>query len=231
MLSGMGAGRYGRLYVLGGAAATLGILSIVQNTLLAAAILLTLWFFLFRPWTFAEGLIFGISSVFFLVQNYAVLAAGGFSFSHRDILLMPYYEPFLWGFYYLSLKRSIGEPPGAVRLEAKALFGLILTGAAFSLFGDNSTLLTSASSVSTAALFILFHTRYDFLYALSALLVGLVVELFGVSIGLWRYPEPDFLGIPYWFAPMWLSVGVLGRRFLIPLAELIVQKARNYSRQ
>ena len=164
---------------------------------------------------------FGIASLFFLGQNYAVLKVGGFAFKHKDILLMPYYEPFLWGFYYLNIKRFVMENSQAVHLGKRSVVGLFLTVLAFSAFAGNSARLFAATLVSTATLLGMFHEPFDLFYAAYALVIGFIVEFFGVSSGLWAYPDPDFLGIPYWFATMWISVGILGRRFLIPLAERV----------
>jgi len=205
------------------------IIYFIDKSLLVLLILLPLWFFLFSPWNQVDLLIFLIASVFFMGQNYAVLSTGGFSFKHKDILLMPYYEPFLWGFYFLFLKRFIAEPHGTPSLKGKAVAGLILTALCFSLFSNNSSLLLGATLVSTAILFALFHEKYDLYYALAALLLGFMIEIFGVSTELWAYPEPDFLEIPYWFATMWISVGLLGRRFLIPLANWLGEKLAQLS--
>jgi hypothetical protein len=133
---------------------------------------------------------------------------------------MPYYEPLLWGFYFLSLKRFIsGRAGDDVRANKASVVGLVATSLAFSLFSFDPRALLIATTCSTTILLVLFHTRRDIYYGLSALALGLIVELFGVSTGLWSYPVPDFLGIPYWFATMWISVGLLGRRFLIPVTE------------
>lgn len=203
---------------------TIGLIYYFDNTLVTLLILLPFWYFIFRPLNQIEITIFVVASIFFLGQNYAVLKTGGFTFKHKDILLMPYYEPFLWGFYYINIKRFISEGAEAVIFDKKSIFGLLLTALAFSIFSKNSNTLLMATLFSTGVLFIMFHERFDFYYAAYALGLGFVIELFGVSTGLWVYPEPDFLGIPYWFATMWISVGVLGRRFLIPLAELISKK-------
>jgi hypothetical protein len=203
---------------------TFSIIHFIEAPSIVLLILLPLWFLLFRPWNRTDMLVFLIASVFFLGQNYAVLSTGGFSFKHKDILLMPYYEPFLWGFYFLFLKRFIAEPSSPLKLRGKAVAGLILTALCFSIFSKNSSILLGATLVSTAILFVLFHEKYDLYYALAALLLGFMIEVFGVSTELWAYPDPDFLGIPYWFATMWISVGLLGRRFLIPLAELLKEK-------
>ena len=203
---------------------TITVIHFIDQTFITLIILLPLWFLIFRPWNKIEFMIFIIASVFLLAQNYAVLKTGGFSFKQKDILLMPYYEPFLWGFYYLNIKRFISEGAEAVTFDKKSVFGLLLTALAFSIFSKNSNTLFLATLLSTGVLFIMFHERFDFYYAAYALGLGFVMELFGVSSGLWAYPEPDFLGIPYWFATMWISVGLLGRRFLIPLAEWITIK-------
>lgn len=203
---------------------TITVIYFNDQTLITLTILLPFWFFIFRPWNKAEIIIFIVASVFFLAQNYAVLKTGGFSFKQKDILLMPYYEPFLWGFYYLNIKRFISERAEAVIFDKKSIFGLLLTALAFSIFSKDSNTLFMATLLSIGVLFIMFHERFDFYYGAYALALGFVIELFGISTGLWAYPEPDFLGIPYWFATMWISVGVLGRRFLIPLAEWITIK-------
>jgi len=141
---------------------------------------------------------------------------------------MPYYEPFLWGYYFISLKRFLINLAEIRHVGKQALFGLLVTSLAFSLFPNNSRHLTYATIGSTALLFILFHERSDIFYALSALLLGTVIEVFGVFTGLWFYPETDFLGLPYWYAAMWISVGLLGRRFMIPLANSIADSWDRY---
>ncbi len=198
-----------------------------QNSLLILVVLLSLFYFFFRPWDLAKILIFTIATIFFLGQNYAVLKTGGFSFKQQDFLLMPYYEPFLWGFYYLNIKRFFSEQVSDLPLLGiKGFIGLFATGIAFSMFSGSSQSLLIASLISTVFVLVLFHSPLDFAYGGYALFLGLVVELTGVSAGLWSYPAPDFLGIPFWFATMWISVGVLGRHFLYPLSELIARKIK-----
>lgn len=196
----------------------------INNSLVILSILLPLWFFLFKPLNKTEIIMFSIGSIFIIGQNYSVLKSGGFSFMHKDFLLMPYYEPFMWGFYYLSVKRFINEPPESKKLNIMALLGLLITGICFSFFPGNSDHLTIASIISTSVLLILFHEWYDLYYAGFALILGFIIEVFGVFSGNWTYPDPDILGIPYWFITMWVSVGLLARRFLIPLSEWVGKK-------
>lgn len=207
-------------------ALTLACLLLVPNRLLVLVLLLVSWTVLFFPLSAGEIVLFVFAALFFLLQNYVTLQAGLFEFKFKDILLMPLYEPPLWGFYFLALKRFNSDrkhqamPP----LDWKSVLGVVVTSSMFSLFSNNSQALFVATICSTAFLFVLFHTRTDIAYALSALVLGLIIELFGVSVGLWWYPAPDLLGIPYWFATMWISVGLLGRRFLIPAAERIAAR-------
>ncbi len=199
---------------------TLAAIHLIDHSLTILIFLLLFWYFLFRPLRGSEIIACIIAGTFFLFQNYIVLKEGGFAFKHRDILLMPYFEPFLWGFYYLNIKRFFNENCKQAPFEWKSVFGLIITGICFSIFATDSSLLLFSTLFSTAVLVWLFHDRLDLYHGLYALILGFVVELFGVSTGQWAYPEPDFLGIPYWFATMWISVGILGRRFLFPLARL-----------
>jgi hypothetical protein len=197
------------------------IIHFVPNRLLVTAILAVLWALLFFPLRWNELIVFALAGVFFVGQNYVCLKAGLFEFRFKDVLLMPYYEPLLWGFYFLSMKRFLSTADTTYVFNWKSVAGLAVTSIAFSVFSFDSRALFAATLCSTALLFVLFHTTRDVQHALFALALGLVVELFGVSTGLWSYPAPDFLGIPFWFATMWLSVGLLGYRFLFPAANWV----------
>jgi len=204
---------------------TLAILYFVTNRLLALAVLAAGWSLLFSPLAASELVAFVIAALFFLFQNYVVLKSGLFEFRDKDILLMPYYEPLLWGFYFLSMKRFIsGNEKDGVVVDRKSIAGVLVTSVVFSLFTSSSRAILIGTACSTAFLFVLFHTRLDLYYALYALALGIVIEFFGVSTGLWSYPAPDILGIPYWFATMWISVGLLGRRLLIPGSEWLAER-------
>jgi len=203
---------------------TLLVVYAIPDSLLVLIILLPFWAVVFYPWQIGEIYSFAIAALFFLFQNYVCLKAGIFEFKSKDILLMPYYEPFLWGFYFTALKRFISAEERGFPFERKSVIGLLVTSVAFSVFSRSPSLFL-ATTLSTLFLLALFHTRRDIYYAASALALGLIIELFGVSTGLWSYAAPDFLGIPYWFATMWISAGLLGGRFLIPLGEWLAGKA------
>lgn len=200
---------------------TLLVIYFVDHSVAVLIILIPMWFFLFRPLDRTEYIMFTIGTLFIVGQNYTVLKSGGFFFKHQDFLLMPYYEPFMWGFYFLNMKRFIQGSGKIEPIGIKAVLGLVVTGLAFSLFAGNSQAMTISTLVSTIVLFILFHDKLDVFYACYALALGFIIEVFGVFSGNWYYPDPDILGIPYWFIAMWISVGILGRRFLMPVSEWI----------
>jgi hypothetical protein len=199
------------------------IVHFVENRPVATLLLAVAWAVVFYPIRLNELIVFALAGVFFLGQNYVCLKAGLFEFRFKDVLLMPYYEPLLWGFYFLSMKRFLASADNK-GYWAKRVAGLVATSIAFSVFSFNSHVLFLATACSTAFLFLLFHSKRDLQHALFGLTLGFVVELFGVRTGLWFYPAPDFLGMPLWFATMWLSVGLLGYRFLFPAADWLATR-------
>jgi hypothetical protein len=218
-----------KVRIVFGLVLTLLVLHFIPNRPLVLIVLLCGWLGLFWPIHSSECVAFLVAAGFFTVQNYVCLRAGLFEFRFKDILLMPYYEPALWGFYFVSMKRFVsGAESRLPPLEWKGVVGTIVTSVMFSVFSGDQQALLVATLCSTAFLFVLFHTRGDVYYAAYALILGFIVELFGVSTGLWSYPRPDFLGIPFWFATMWISVGVLGRRFLFPVSEWLARQAGGY---
>src|SRR5258705_1483500 len=169
---------------------TLAILHFVPNRPLVLLLLVGSWSAVFYSLTAGELTLFVVAALVFLLQDYLSLKAGLFEFRDKDILLMPYYEPALWGFYFLSMKRFVeGERQHPLALDWKAIAGVVLTSVVFSLFSNSHTLFI-ATLCSTAFLFLLFHTKLDIYYAVYALTLGFIVEMFGVSEGLWSYPAP-----------------------------------------
>lgn len=217
-----------KVRVIVGVICTLLLIHFVPSRPVVSVLLVVAWSFVFAPVTLDEVVLFVLAAAFFLVQNFVCLKAGIFVFQHKDVLLMPYYEPLLWGFYLLSAKRFASSRPARVpAIDAKAITGLVATSLVFSVFTYSSKALFAATSGSTLLLLALFHSPSDLAFAAFALGLGFVVELFGVFTGLWWYPAPDFLGIPYWFATMWISVGLLGRRFAMPAAQRVAERVRS----
>lgn len=200
-------------------ALTLVQISAVETSWLLAFMLPVQWWLVFRPVQRREWAMFALVGPFFVAQNYMALNAGAFAFRQQDFLLMPWHEPLLWMGWYLHLVRFMGFAQREVRLGRSAWLGLAATVIAFSVFGGDAQALTLATAVSSALLLVLFHSRADLAWALCAVAMGALVEATGVANGLWSYPAPGWPGIPVWSLAMWISVGVLGRRFVLPLAE------------
>src|SRR5215831_9566749 len=110
------------------------IVHFVPNRLAVVLLLAVSWAVLFYPIRGYELIMFALAGVFFLAQNYVCLKAGVFKFQFEDILLMPYYEPLLWGFYFLSMKRFLSTADNEFVLNWKSIAGLVVTALAFSLF-------------------------------------------------------------------------------------------------
>ncbi len=203
---------------------TLMCIHIVTSTSILLAILPILWFIAFRPLSRKEMFMFIFASFLIIPQNFAVTSSGGFSFSRPDMFGMPYYEPFMWGFYSLNIKRWVyGRVDVNSSLSRKNIIAFVATGGVFALFSHNSLLLTLASAALVLVLFSWFHDKTDLVAAAYALIMGIVVELFGVHTGQWYYPSPVILGLPLWSVTMWLSVGILLNRFLVPVSAKLLQ--------
>jgi hypothetical protein len=193
----------------------------IGDTRIVAAVLPFAWAAFFWPIRRADVVVFAGASVFFLGMDFAVLSQGAFRFRDPDLLgVMPWYEPFLWGFYYLALKRSFGmgaaRPARGIRLGV----ALLVTVAAFGGLGTGPRWLEAFPWVAMAVVLAFFHEPMDLRWGGGALVMGAAVELTGVTSGLWTYPVPGlFFGVPVWFVPMWTTCGVLGRRVLSLLVE------------
>jgi hypothetical protein len=202
---------------------TLVQISTIETTWLLALMLPVQWALVFRPIERREWALCALVAPFFVLQNYMALRAGAFAFRQQDFLLMPWHEPMLWMGWYLHLVRFVGEPPHAVRLRWTAWVGLLATVIAFSAFGGDAGALNVAASVSTGLLLAMFHHPGDLAYGLCAVVLGLLVEWVGITHGLWSYPGAGAAHLPFWSGLMWLSVGLLGRRFVVPAAEWLTQ--------
>ena len=194
---------------------------------LPSVALLATWWLLLSPLSAVEYVLFALAATFFTVQDYVCLKAGLFAFARHDFLLMPAYEPLLWGFYFLSMKRFLsGKAADYPPFQIRSVLAVVVTSIVFSVFSTGARPLLIATTLSTMFLIALFHTASDLSYAMYALVLGFVVELFGVTTGVWSYPAPDFLGIPFWFATMWISVGLLARRFALPASAWLAARTQ-----
>ncbi len=195
---------------------TLLIIAFVPGNLAKLAALLLLWVLTFGRLSKPEAILYAAACVFFTAMNAASLKQGIFAFTEPDLLGMPVYELFMWGFYLLHTHRVLGgtAPTQGSRGAAWAL--ALLYAAAFAVIKDGNMLLIATGILLLIGL-LLFHDREDLAYTGYLLLVGALIEYTGVHSGQWHYPGDPVGGVPLWFITLWGGVGLFLRRLVLPV--------------
>jgi uncharacterized membrane protein YoaT (DUF817 family) len=159
-------------------------------------------------------MVLGVNALFF-GMNSGALHKGVFRFEHPDLLGMPVYEFFMWGFYTLNATRLLG---GAVPVTRRgwAVVLAVLFAIPFSTIADDAWLLAATGAVLVVALLV-FHEREDLAFTGYLVVMGALIEYVGVWTGQWSYPAHPVGGVPLWFITMWGGVGLFTRRLLLPL--------------
>lgn len=193
---------------------TLLILVLVPANELKAACLLGWWGLTFGKISRAElGLFIGMSC-FFTLMNYQAIKNGVFAFVSPNVMGMPYYELFMWGFYLLHTKRMVGDPP-ATGQRVPMWILTVLFALVFMTVRDQQVLF-SASGMLLALGLALYHDPHDLAYVGYMIVLGGLIEYAGVWSGEWCYPDAPFGGVPPWFVTMWGGVGLFLRRIVLP---------------
>jgi len=176
---------------------------------------LVLWAITFGKLTKPEAIFYAGVCAFFTVMNAMSLKQGIFTFANPDVLGMPVYELFMWGFYLLHLKRVLGGP--APHGKRAVVWTLALAySAAFAGIPDATVLLAVTSALLLTGLF-LFHDPLDLAYTGYLILLGAAIEYTGVYSGQWHYPGDPVGGVPFWFITLWGGVGLFMRRLILPI--------------
>jgi hypothetical protein len=194
---------------------TLIVLAFVPGTVAKALCLLTFWALLFWPLRLSELLTAAGICVFFTGMNASALQQGIFRFREADVLGMPVYELFMWGFYLTHAHRLWRGVP-TVKPQPRLAWGLGLAfSAAFALITDQGVLFGITAVLLAVALFF-FHEPMDLAYAAHMVVLGALIEYVGVHAGQWSYPIDVPGGVPPWFVTMWGGVGLFFRRLVMP---------------
>jgi uncharacterized membrane protein YoaT (DUF817 family) len=197
---------------------TLAIIAWLPGNAAKLAALLLLWRLTFLRLSRAELVFYAGVCLFFTGMNVLSLRQGIFAFSAPDVMGMPVYELFMWGFYLLHAWRVIGGPaPHTTRAQHWQAWGLaLLYAAAFGSIADANALL-----VVTAVLLLIgiarFHEPKDLAYVAYLVLLGAAFEYTGVLSGQWLYPGHPPGGVPVWFVTLWGGVGLFMHRLMVPL--------------
>lgn len=195
--------------------AALGIIAFVPTNLGKLAALVVLWVLTFRKLSKPESIFYAAVCVFFTAMNAASLKQGIFAFTSPDVLGMPVYELFMWGFYLVHLKRVLGGPaPESKRWVIWML--ALLYSAAFGTIPD-AKLLLAVTSVLLVTGLVLYHEPLDLAYTGYLVLLGAAFEYTGTYFGEWHYPGDTLGGVPLWFVTLWGGVGFFMRRLILPM--------------
>ena len=195
--------------------AALAIIAFVPTNIGKLASLLLLWALTFKQLTRPETIFYTVVCLFFTGMNAASLKQGIFKFAEPDILGMPVYELFMWGFYLLHLKRLIGGPAPEGK-RAAVWFLALLYAAAFATIPNAKALLVVSGSLLVVGLAI-FHETLDLAYTGYLIVLGVAFEYTGVYSGQWSYPGDPPGGVPLWFVTLWGGVGLFTRRLILPI--------------
>lgn len=195
--------------------AALAIIAWVPGNLGKLASFLLLWAVTFRKLSKPEAVFYFGVCVFFTVMNALSLKQGIFAFTTPDVLGMPVYELFMWGFYLLHLKRVLGGPTPQSKPAVVWTLAL-LYAAAFAAIPDARALLAVTGSLLLVGIF-LFHEPLDLAYTGYLILLGAAIEYTGVYSGQWHYPGNPPGGVPLWFITLWGGVGLFLRRLILPV--------------
>ena len=203
-----------RLRMLAQIAGSAAILAFAPGNVTKLVAFVIWWAVTFRRLSRRELVAGGAAMLLFTVMDVLTLRQGIFRFNDPDFLLMPCYEPLLWGYLLLHTMRMVGGevPP---RQTARTLALAALFSAPFLLL-TNPTLLFASSTALLLGALALFHEPRDLAYAGYMILVGVLWEHTGVWSGQWSYPGSPFLGVPLWFAPMFGGIGLFARRLVLP---------------
>lgn len=195
--------------------ATLAILAWAPGNAVKLMGLLALWAATFWRPTRPELVLYLAVCALFTIMNLGALRQGVFVFRRPDLLGMPIYEFFMWGFYVLHLIRMVGGPAPKGRVWL-ALALAVAFAIPFSTISDPQMLLLATALVLGVCL-TFFHERLDLAYAGYMIIVGALIEYTGVWSGEWGYPGDPPGGVPLWFVTMWGGVGLFTRRLVLPI--------------
>ena len=207
---------------------TLAVLALVPGNGVKLLVLIVAWAATFRRATRGETLVWLIACVLFSAMDVAALRQGQFWFRDPDLLGLPLWEFFIWGFYLLHAIRMVdGDAP-------RHRFGLplilaILFAIPFAVVRDPIALFVVTACMLGLGLIFL-HTRQDLAYLGYMILLGALVEYTGVWSGQWAYREPPAGGVPLWFITMWGGIGLFAGRIFLPLIRYIDRAPKQVSR-
>ena len=114
-----------RLVLLFQLFATVVVLGWLPGNVIKFTAMVMVWGIGFRRISRRELITMAGVNVLFSLMDMAALHAGVFRFQHPDLLGLPVYEFFLWGFYTLHALRFVGRAPAKPRLFPAAILAVL----------------------------------------------------------------------------------------------------------
>jgi uncharacterized membrane protein (Fun14 family) len=195
---------------------TLIVLGWVPGNVVKLAAIVVFWMIGFGSFSLAELAAAGVVNLLFILMDEGALRQGIFQFRHPDVIGLPAYEFFIWGFYILNAVRFVAGPTAHPRHILRALGLAVVFSLCFSMIDDPSLLAAAAGAVLAVSL-VFFHEPGDYAFTIYMAAMGLLVEYVGVGAGQWTYPYAPDGGVPLWSFVMWGGIGLFTRRLLVPL--------------
>lgn len=193
-------------------AATAVVLGWLPGNFAKLAAMIGIWAIGFGRISRRELILFMAVSVLFSLLDMAALQSGAFKFRHPDLLGLPIYEFFMWGFFTLHALRFVGKVPATRQLWLSIALAVVFA-VPFATLADPFALF-AASSVMLIATLAIFRDSVDFAYTGYMIAIGSLIEYVGVWTGQWAYPNAPPGGVALWFIPMWGGVGLFTGRLL-----------------
>ncbi len=198
----------------------------------AKAVVLPLWWLLtFGPMKKIEIVEFCLACLIFTGMNALALRRGIFAFTYPDVLGMPWFELFMWGFYLVHTRRALARVAAPRLNRCGAAVGLAVCFAiVFSTAtGDVSRLIGPLAVILVSLAF--FRDVSDFAHMGYMVFMGALIEYAGIVSGQWTYPSSQLAGVPLWFVTMWAGVGLYAHRIFLPKTNVTNTPSHGMDRQ
>lgn len=189
---------------------TVAITITLQNNFLILSLLLLVWAVPYRYYKKTDILFFGFGTISFLILDTVVVKNDVFHFSRPDFFGLPAYEPFLWGFYLVTINKIGAAKEELIPHRGPCIVMILVMLSTFLIFKTNLYLFLTQAFI-LAVTFLFWHKKSDISYTLIAIALGAIVEYSNVVAGNWFYPGG---GVPIWFLTFWAAVGLLDNRLL-----------------
>lgn len=191
----------------------------VSNIFKMLTFLLVMFLFL-QPKGWKEYLVIIVSNIVFVVSDIGAINAGFFRFATPDFLGLPSWEFVAWGFWIFYAYRLLPKH-FSTNLQLPALMGGIAFSLSFILIENREMLLVVSIGIIVLSLKFL-KSINNYYYIGYFALIGLAVEITGLSFHLWTYPNSNLIIAAAQFLVMWAGIGLFFRNLIGPF--LFVEK-------